>query len=263
MTTTRALVAAACLAVAAAVGGCAGDGPAATGSTIELMPSANPFTSAVVFTNGLGTARLAITNTVTVGADTTTRTGDVVAAMDPRGYGSGEWTQGRATVEELAADKAVYERTAGATGPWTAHPEGERTLTSALLAPLTGLGELSDVRAEGAESIGDVIATRYTGTLAATPDRLRALGLTDADLAVVGEAAAGAPITVTAWVDGSNRIVRVDREYRVTAPDGTPVRAATTTRMREFTADLDLVPPKSGDVTSLSPTGTADPASPT
>lgn len=251
-TAIRVLGAAAGLAlVAGLAAGCAGPAPAASTSPIPLMPAADPFVSAVVFTNGLGTADLEITNTVQVGPTTTTRTGDIAAAMDAHGYGSGIWDDGGTRVEELVGDKAVYVRPAGSKALWTKHPDGTRTLNSKLIAPLAGLGELMDLRDEGVTTQDGTPLRRYTGRLSATPERLRALGLTDDDLALLGDQASAGTIAVVAWVDDRNQIVRVDRSFEATAPDGTPVRASIVTRLTEFTVDLDLQAPSSADVTAL------------
>lgn len=244
--------AAAALLLSACAAGSTGAGAATPAPVIPLMPSANPFTSAVVFTNGLGTAKLAVNGTVEVGGTTLARSGSITAGMDPHGYGIATWTSDGSTVDEIVSDKAVFVRPAGSTGLWTQRPDGDKTVTSRMITPMTGLGELTDLRIEGTDPIDDAPTTRYVGRLAASPDRLRALGLTDDDLASVGDTWEGASIDVTAWVDGKNRIVRVDRAFDVVGQEGTPVRAATSTVLTDFATGLNLVAPKSGDVTSLS-----------
>ncbi len=228
-----------------------GDATPEPAPTIPMMPSANPFTSALVFTNGLGTAKLAVTATTSVGDETVERSGTVTAAFDPRGYGIGAWTSNGSAVDEIANDKAVFERPAGSDGLWTQQPEGERTLTSRLIAPLTGLGDLTGAVNEGPDDVDGTAATRWTGQLAADPDRLRALGLTDEDLATIGDAWEGASIDVVVWIDGRDRIVRVDRAFDIVGENGVPVSAKVSARLTDFTAPLDLTGPPSASVTAL------------
>lgn len=257
------LTAAACgLAVSLVACGSSGSAGPASGSpepTIAMMPSANPFTSALVFTNGLGTAELAIKATTQVGDRTEERSGTVIAGMSPRGYGIGTWSADGTTVDELVNEKAVFDRPAGSIGRWTQQPEGERTPTSRMISPLAGLGDLEGVVAEGPDEVGTTPTTRWTGQLPADPDHLRRLGLTESDIDVIGDAWEGASIDVVVWIDDRNRIARVDRTLDLTGETGVPVRATVSTVLSDFTAPLDLTSPPTQSVTKLP--GSASPSS--
>jgi hypothetical protein len=213
--------------------------------TIAMMPSANAFSSAVSFTRGLGTGRLAIRATTTVDSVTTERSGTATAAFDPKGYGIATWTDGSAVVVELANEKSVFARPTGSGELWTPRPEDATSLSRTIMAPLTGLGELAEVRSEGSTDLGGTPTTRYSGRLPADPDRLRALGFDAADLAAIGEEWRGTAIDVVVWVDGNGRVVRVDRSIDLPAAAAS---ASTSTTITDFTAALDLTNPPTASV---------------
>jgi hypothetical protein len=230
-------------------------------AAIAMMPSANPFLSALTFTNGLGTAQVDVTATTTVGDRSLTRTIDGTASLDPRGYGIVSWSSsgagGEASVDEIASDKFVFFRPADSTGLWTQEPSGVRTQASRMISPLTGLGDLTDIVDAGQVELDGTQTRRYTGLLAVTPDRLEALGLTEADLTSVGDAWEGADLDVTVWIDGRNRVVRVDRAFDIVGQTGVPVSASTSTLLSDFAGPLDLTGPPSQSVTALPSNATA------
>ncbi len=264
----RVAIGAACAGALATLTACSGSSAAdattpSPAAAIAMMPNANPFTSALSFTNGLGTAKATVDSTTTVDGTTTDRrvTGTIV--FDPGGYGMVTVSASGTTVQELGNTSNLFLRP-DATSLWTKRPGAARSDASWLITPLTGLGDLADVVDEGpvGPAVPDGAAThQFSGTLAATPDRLRALGLTEADIAVVGDAWSDVPITVTAWVDPRNRIVQVDRAFSATGADGKPVSARTSTTLSGFAGGLDLSDPPPQSIGATLPSAGASSSS--
>ena len=188
-----------------------------------MMPMANAFVSSVMHTRGLGSAAVEISAESSVdGVDTRlTGTGGVDLG---RGFGNILWTDAGGESREIVNDVAVFVQSDGPGSTWTRLPEGQKRPTTALTAPLAGLGALSDVASLGTEDVGGRPATHYAGKLPADAANLAALGLTDEQIARLAGQADGATIDVSAWVDSASRIVRVDRSVDLPGPDGDRAR---------------------------------------
>lgn len=197
--------------------------PAPTSTTsaepLSLLPSADPFHSAVVATRALGTARIVIDGSI--------RTSTGIAPVSAQGVtvlGSGmgdlNWITPQGSFRELVNSRGIYVTANGT--DWTQWPVSDPTATSRYVDPLRGLGVLRDVSKEGTEVLDGVSTTRYTGWLPGD-------GRED----------------VTVWIDDSGHVIRVDRSAK-DAKVNTPVTMTTT--MEEFSLQLDLTSP-SGNVT--------------
>jgi hypothetical protein len=216
--------------------GC-GSGPAqseATSQPLTLLPSADPFTSAIVATKALGTARLIVDVTHPDGALDTRGEGVTVLGS---GQGDVTWAAGPTTYRELVNNRGVYVQQPPSTGGWEQWPAGHVSPTSGFVDSLRGLGVLREVTNAGPERLGTVDTTRHTGWLPLTSDEATRLGLS-------GEVAPEAREDVTVWIDSFGHAVRVERHAEST-DDAVTAR----TDFSEFSVLLNLSSP-SHDVTA-------------
>jgi hypothetical protein len=221
---------------------CACGAPASGGSTSEpapsFLPSADAFTSAVVATKALGTARMALTVTRSTAGRTerATATGPTVFGT---GLGDLTWSTGTDTFRELVNERGIYRQDEPPTGAWAQEPVGQPTGTSGYADSLRGLGVLRDVVDEGAESLDGVSTRRYRGWLPFDATEAALLGVAPtAVVAPTGDAGAGEVVTV--WVDDFGHIVRVDRR----APATGDVVVSSSTTFDDYSLLLDLNTPK-------------------
>jgi hypothetical protein len=227
--------------------------PAAS-EPISMMPTANDFVTALIRTRDLGTAKVEIDVTTTVGEVTRELAGTGAVATDP-GFGNLTWTGDAGQTHEIINDIATYVQSEPPDGIWTKLAKGDRTPTTGFADPLSGLGTLALVTNEGADDIDGVPATRYTGTLQIDPNRMVDLGLSEAEIAGIGDAWQGASMMVTAWVDAKGRVVHIDRVAELIGQDAVPVRVEVSTALSDFSGGLDLENPPSASVTEA-PSGT-------
>jgi hypothetical protein len=211
--------------------GCGGSTPRTQSPAppLTLLPSADPYTSAIVATKSLGTARLVV-NAVHPGA---TVRGEGVTVLGS-GQGDVTWSAGATPYRELLNGRGLYVQTPPGSGGWEKWPV---SATSGYIDSLRGLGALRDVVNEGPERLGSVATTRYRGWLPLTRDEATRLGL-------AGTPAADAREDVTVWIDDFDHAVRVDR-FAATDQDSVTSR----TDFSDFSVLLNLTSP-SHDVTA-------------
>ena len=212
----------AALGLAVATAACGTSTSASTGSTsspaaLTLLPSADPFHSAVVATRALGTARLAVRLTRQTPAGPVEQTGAGVSVLG-QGRGDLRWTAPGTAYRELVNERAIYVTSDDRA--WTQWSLDDPTATSAYVDPLRGLGVLHDVTAEPDQTIGGVLTTPYTGWLPRAAPAVRE--------------------DVTAWIDGSGHVIQVDRE--ATDATGQSLESSSTS-MSDFSLLLDLSSP--------------------
>ena len=227
--------------------------PAASGP-ISMMPTANDFVTSLIRTRDLGTAAVEIEVRTTVGDVTRELTGTGAVATDP-GFGNLTWTGESGQTHEIINDIATYVQSDPPDGMWTRLAEGDRTPTTGFADPLSGLGGLALVTNEGADEVDGIPATRYSGTLQIDPNRMVELGLSEAEIAGIGDAWQGASMEVDAWVDAKGRVVHITRVAELIGQDGVPVRVEVSTALSDFSGGLDLENPPSESVTEA-PSGT-------
>ena len=215
----------------------------------SMMPTANDFVSGVMHTRDLGSANVDITVDTTIEGSHQHLDGVGAVALG-RGFGNILWTDADGTTRIINNDVATFVRSDEPSGLWNQLPEGTSTPRTAFANPIASLGSLSDVRTEAVEEIDGVGTTRYTGQLSADPQNLAAFGLTDDVIATLADTSGGSSITVTAWVNDTGQIVRVDRSFTSAPGSGTPVDLRVSTSLSDFSGVIDVAPPPSASVTS-------------
>ena len=191
---------------------------------IPEMPSANDFVSAIMFTKTAGSADLDVEAVTSVGGSERRLRGTGPGAVG-QGYADLTWTSDAGTTRELVNDQGVFVQTDVPDGKWNRLGEGARTPTTGFADPIRGLAGMSDVVEEGTETVDGLPATRYSGTIPVDPAELSALGLSDEEITSLGDAWKGAVVDATVWLDGSNRVIRVERTLDL--GDASPVPAST------------------------------------
>jgi hypothetical protein len=254
MVARQAAAIAAALVAATVLSACGAPGEAGATDTalqpIAIMPMAGSLATAVMHTRGLATADVTITRQITVAGVERELTG--VGGIDTRrGLGNILWTaEDGASVREIVNNIAIFIQSDVPSGRWTRLPEGEVTSTTKLADPLAGLGSMDGLLEGGQEILDGLRTTKYTGQLPTDPAALAALGLSEPQIAGIDDAWQGASTDITAWVDDSDRIVRVDRSFEVTTPGGTITAVRVSTLLSDFSGDIDILSPPSASVTS-------------
>lgn len=244
----RMALAGALLAATAAVAACGGP-PSSTpvpSEPLTMMPSGSDLVSALVFTESLATSAVDIEITSRIGDREQERTARGAVGMRG-GFGELTWTD--TDVRERRNGRGVFVQSPASSGTWVHLRDGETTDTLPLADVLRGLGQLTDVSVEPAEG-GSV---RYSGTVPLTAEALDRFGLSASQKASIGSAWQGQTMAASVWVDGLNRIVRIDRAIDLTGDDGTPVNVTVTTRLSDFSIWFDGSPP-SGAVSATTTT---------
>jgi hypothetical protein len=217
-------------------------------AAVSPTPSADEFVGSLMRTRDLATAALEITVSTDVGGDLRTLTGSGTSAVS-EGYGELLWTDADgAASREVSNGKGLFVQTDVPDGLWTRLPDERSTPTGRLADPLRGLGSLQDVVRAGPEELDGIQATRYTGTLPASPDSLLVMGFTDEELVAIGEDWQGAVVEVTVWVDGAGRVIGIERSLDLPAAAAGPVTAETMTELSDFSLAIDLAPPPTESV---------------
>jgi hypothetical protein len=238
---------------AAALAGCGTQradsaAPSTSPSAVLPTPSADDFVASVMRTRGLGTAVLEIRVATSVSDAVRTLNGTGDAGIS-KGYGDLLWTDASGAVtRELSNGKGLFVQTDVPDGMWTLLPDERATPTGRLADPLRGLGSLADVVVEGPEEFDGIPATRYTGTLPASPESLALLGFSDEELVEIGTDWQGGVVQVTAWIDGRGRVIGVQRSLDLPGAAAAPVSAETVTALTDFTTPIDLEPPPTESV---------------
>jgi hypothetical protein len=236
------------------VGACAAPpvGGSASQAAPPPTPSSNDFTDSLEHTRSLATATVLIDLTTTVGTTVRDLTGTGGVAFY-KGYGDLRWTSVDGSVlHERSNGRGLFVQTDVPGGEWTRTKDPTATATSRLADPLRGLGLVSEPVVAGSEVVDGVRATKMIGSLPAGPEALALLGLTDQEIAAIGEDWRGQLVSVAVWIDDGGRIVRIDRALDL--PDATtgPVVARTSTRLSDFSRIVDLAPPPPESVTNAS-----------
>ena len=216
-----------------------------------MMPTPNDFVSAVMHTRDLGSADVDITVDTSLDGSTDHVDGIGAVALD-RGFGNIAWTGADGTTRVINNDVGIYVRDDVARDRWTQFPEDQFNPRTAFANPLAGLGLLQDVVSADAEAIDGSHATRYTGRLPADRQALSAFGLTDDEITRLGDTSRAPDIDVTAWVDDADRLLRVDRAFRLPAEAGISADLRVSTALSDFSGVIDVGPPPSESVTSAS-----------
>jgi len=224
------------LTTALLLAGCGAPSPRASAPAepLSLLPSADAFTSAVVATKSLGTARLTVDATHPEGARSAHGEGVTVLGS---GQGDMTWSVNGTTFRELVNARGIYVQAPPQSGGWEQWPVTHVSQTSGLVDSLRGLGVLHDVVDEGSEQLGSVETTRYRGWLPLTKDESARLGLG-------GTPSADAREDVTVWIDSFGHAVRVDRHASTDADS-----VSSRTEFSDFSVLLNLTSP-SHDVTA-------------
>ncbi len=217
-------------------------------SVVLPTPSADDFVASVMRTRDLATADLDATVTTEVGGVVRTLTGTGSAAV-AQSYADMTWTDASGAVtRELSNGKGLFVQTDVPDGLWSRLPDERATPTSRVSDPLRGLGGLADVARAGAEEFDGIPATRYTGTLPATPESLAMLGFSDEELVEIGTDWQGGVVEVTTWIDGRGRVIGIQRSLDLPDAAAAPVSATTLTALTDFTTSIDLEPPPTESV---------------
>lgn len=228
-------------AMAALLAGCAAPASPATAplSTAPPTPVAGALATGLMRTKALGTATASIDASAALPGGSRTMQATGAVGVD-RGTGSLTWTLGDgSTVRHLRTAKGLFVQ-GGGPGGWVLYADPGRVPAAAATDPLRGLGLLQDVSARPTSS-----GTVVSGRLPATADSLRLVGLSDPEIAALAPGWQGRPVEVEVGLDGSGRVVRVERRVRL--PDG---EAWMRTDLGDFRVPLNLTTPASGSVTA-------------
>ena len=212
-------------------------------------PAVNDFVSTVMRTRGLGTADLTVEVSTTTDEGTVRLSGTGPAGFS-KGYGSLEWvTDDGEVFTELSNGKGLFVQVGGPAAMWTHSPDAWSTPTSRLADPLRGIGTAIDVVDAGPTRLGEVDTVGYTARIPADPESLSLMGLSDEQIASLGDSWRGEWIDVSVWVDERGRIIRVERTVDLPRTPIGPVSATTVTDLADFSRTIDLEPPPSESVT--------------
>ena len=213
-------------------------------------PAANEYVDAVVHTRGLGTAKTEIILTSTIGSQSRDLTAE--GGLDlASGYGDLTWRgSDGSVVRERSNGKGLFVQSGGPSSTWEKRAGVDASSTGRVADVLRGLGTLGGLQLAGTEVFQGLTFHRYTGEVPVSAQALGQLGIGSEDAAAIAAAAPDAMVQVTVWIDPSGRVVRVDRAIDVADTSVGPVSATTTTRLTEFSGDLDLSPPPSESVVS-------------
>jgi hypothetical protein len=245
-------------AVATAVAGCGtkrvepSAGPSSSASALEVIPptpSANDFVSAIMFTKTAGSADLAVEAVTSVDGAERRLEGTGFGAVGP-GYADLTWASDGGTERELVNDQGVFVQTDVPDGKWTRLAEGETTPTTRFADPLRGLAAMSGVVDEGADTIDGVRATRHSGRIPVDVEELSVMGLSDEEIAAIGDSWRGAVIDATVWLDGSNRVIRVERALDLGDASPVTVTAFTATDISDYGKTITLKTPPDESIVS-------------
>lgn len=236
------ILAAAGAATAALLAGCAAPTSPTTAplSTAPPTPVAGALATGLMRTKALGTATVSIDASADlIGVSRTMRATGAVG-LD-RGTGSLTWTlDDGSTVRHLRTTKGLFVQGGEPGDGWVLYADPGRVPEAAATDPLRGLGLLQDVSARPTSA-----GTLVSGRLPATPDALRLVGLSDPEIASLAPGWQGRSVAVEVGLDGSGRVVRVERAVRL--PDG---EARMRTDLGDFRVPLNLTTPASGSVTA-------------
>jgi hypothetical protein len=235
----------AALLTAAALSSCGSVTPVDSTQSLQLLPSADVFTSSVVATRALGTAQLTVDVRTAAPSRHDERTA-VGPSVISSGWGDLTWSTATGGYREMVNSRGTYVQADPPDGGWVQQPVGTPTSTSGFTDPLRGLGVLRDVSNEGSDQASGVTATRYTGWLPLDATEAALMGLAPQDVEALAD---GTREIVTAWVDDFGHVVRVDREV---AGTGQPL-VQSRTSMDDFSLSLDLTPPTGAVTASTTP----------
>jgi hypothetical protein len=217
-------------------------------AAVSPTPSADEFVAGVMRTRDQGTAAMDVVVSTDVGGDLRMLTGSGASAVS-QGYGELLWTDADgATTREVSNGRGLFVQTDVPDGLWTRLPDERATPTGRLADPLRALGGLQDVIRAGPEELAGTPATRYTGTLPASPDSLLLMGFSDEELVAIGEDWQGGVIDVTVWIDGTGRVIGIERSLDLPGAAAGPVTARTMTELSDFTLAIDIAPPPTESV---------------
>ena len=213
-------------------------------------PAANAYVASVMKTRGLGTAKASIMADSRIGGQERSLT--ATGGLDlNRGFGDLTWSDADGTTyRELSNGKGLFVQSQVPDGRWVKNAGVDASPTGRVADVLRGLGTLTGLRLDGTEVFQGLTFQRYVGTVPISPLTLQQVGIGAEDAKAIATGAEGAEVTVTVWVDPSGRVVRVDRSVDLPQTSRGPVTASTTTRMTEFSGDLDLSPPPDASVSA-------------
>ena len=211
-------------------------------------PAANAYVASVMKTRGLGTAKASIIADTRIGPQERSLT--ATGGLDlNRGFGDLIWTDADGTTfRELSNGKGLFVQSQVPDGSWVKDAGVDASATGRVADALRGLGTLSGLRLDGTEVFQGLAFQRYVGTVPVSAIALQQVGIGAEDAKAIAAEVPGAEVTVTVWIDPSGRVVRVDRSVDLPETSRGPVTASTTTRMTQFSGDLDLSPPPSESV---------------
>lgn len=252
----RALAAAFAVVLLTAGCGSSTASPSASSRPVQADPSptpaANAYTASVMKTRGLGTAKVSVVADSRIGSQDRSLTATGGIDLN-RGFGDLTWTDADgATVRELSNGKGLFIQSEVPGGSWVKEAGVDASATGRVADALRGLGTLGGLRLDGTEEFQGLLFQRYVGTVPVSALALEQIGIGAQDAKAIAADASGADVTVTVWIDPSGRVVRVDREVDLPDTSLGPVTASTTTRLTEFSGDLDLSPPPSESVSVAS-----------
>lgn len=153
--------------------------------------------------------------------------------------GSGDitWTDDRSTTREVRSPTGHY---LDLDGTW--FEIAQELPTTVVFDPLAGLTTIGEVRAEGTEDVLGASTSKFTADL--TPDG-SVMGFS-AEETTVFDPMSGS-LTATIWVDDSDRIVRILREYSTRSLDGDPVEAVSLFVFAGFGPSTPIEVPETAD----------------
>ena len=147
------------------------------------------------------------------------------------------WTDDRSTTREVRSTTGHYVEL---DGTWFEVPQALPTTVA--FEPLAGLTDATDVDVEGNE---DVLGRPTTKLTASLPPGVTALGFSDEELTVFDPESGS--LLATIWVDDTDRIVRVLREYSTSSQDGDLVEAVSLFVLSGDTATVPIEVPETAD----------------
>lgn len=200
--------------------------------SLTLLPSADPYHSAIVATRAMGTARAAIDASYAT-IDGTRRVRADGAVVLPTGSANLQWTTPDGTYRELINDRGIFVTRDGTS--WTQWAVDDPTPTSGFADVLRGLDTLRDVSAGESSSVDGVPATHYRGWLPVSAGSGPGL---PTDLSLTADKEAREAVDV--WIDGPGHVIKVQRQ--VVDAQGRDAYTSTTS-LADFALLLDITTP--------------------
>lgn len=155
----------------------------------------------------------------------------------PSASGDLTWTDERSEIREVRTPSGHF---VGFDGLW--YSENQDIPTTIAMTPLAGLDAATDIT-EGPTT--EVLGTPTKELRATLEPNATLMGVSTEELTVMDPSTGS--MSATIWVDDSDRIVRIVRQYRTVSLDGDPIEASVLFLLSDFGTEQPIDVPETAD----------------